>query len=582
MRRIFPLIALVISVVAKKTSDTSTLSKTTTSTKSPKVTPTPVPSGKESKNDHDLPKLIFTIPADDTYYNANVNVGGEDLELRLDITQPEIWVMGDNFYRCDQIASFYSHEIAAYGTDIPKLVSEDPLFLATACAENGVYTTETKNMPSATIPGLTNGQTYTVPNLDSIEAIGKFETDNITFALGNNQELELGNFSFVSVDETNLWTGGLGLAGNPTGSGLLDSLVDRGIIKSASYSLWFSELDESGNGMCEVLLGAVDKNYFEGDFYSFNMIPYAGGRSDDYTDQLARGLRLPTLLLTDIQVKNQNSKDQISLLSDKQSIPVLLESRTMYSYLPIEALINLAIQLDAVYNSDVDEWIVECDKLYDVNALLVFSFGNLDIDLPLSEFISNATYNSQDLTFSNGKQACYLMVLPCSEQGFSSLGLPFLRKAYIALDNEGQRIAIAKAKSLNVEASDYSASQSPSAFPTSHPPNVTGSDISFISSGRIPFATHNNQSLTSLTYNSALTGSPAIPERFSGAVILSGQIITPIAGSSAIASAADELSAKLKSSGRSLRTYQLGRSMSTEVKLLVAIIGITTATLVLI
>lgn len=582
MRRILPFLSLVVSIAARKDSDISSLTTPTSTTESTLPSVDLQSFLRETEEDKSIAKLIFTIPYNDVYYNTNVTVGDDNLQLRLDLTQPEIWVMNENFYSCDQVFSFYAAEFESYGSNIPDLATNDPLYTATACAEGGVYTTPSLDMPTPTIPGLSNGQTYTIPNLSIIDAEGKFETENISFVLGSNQKLTLPDFSFVNVDSTNMWVGGLGLAGNPTGSGFLDSLVQQGIIKSSAYSLWFNGVSEPG-GLCELLLGAVDQHYYEGDFYSFDIIPYAGGKSNDYTDQLLQGLKLPTILLSDLRVRNENSKEEISLFSALDSVPVLMESRTLYNYLPLDSIINLAIQLDAIYNNDVAEWIVECDKIYGANALLLFSFGDLEIDIPMEEMISNATYQDTFLTFSNGKRACYLMVLPSSQHGYSSLGITFLRHVYMALDNDGGRIAIAKANSLDVVQDDYSTSKSVSDLPTNTMANITASTISRISSGKIPFATHQNQSSTSLTYSAANSGTQDIPERFTGAVILSGQIfLTPLTGSSAIASAADELTAKMKSGGSSKYTFVTIRSMKTEIQIIMTIIGVVIMTLILI
>ena len=580
MRRILLFLSLVASIAARKDSDTSSLATPTSSAESA------VPSVdlqsflRETDDDRSVAKLIFTIPPDDLYYNANVSVGDDTVQLRLDLTQPEIWVMNDNFYACDEIFSYYSAEFESYGSNVPALVSTDPLYIATACAEGGVYS-PALDMPTPTIPGLSNGQTYTIPNLNIIDAEGKFETANVSVVLGSNQRLTLPAFSFVNVDNTNMWAGGLGLAGNPTGSGFLDSLVQLGVIKSSAYSLWFNGVADPG-GLCELLLGAVDQHYYQGDMYSFDTVPYVGGKSDDYTDQLLQGLKLPSVLLSDLKVRNENSKEEISLFSGMDGVPVLLESRTMYSYLPLDSIINLAIQLDAIYNNDVAQWIVECDKIYDANALLKFSFGDLDIDISMSDLISNATYQDTFLTFSNGKQACYLMVLPSSQHGYSSLGLTFLRHVYLALDNDGGHIALAKANSLDVAQDDFSTSKSASDFPTGTMANITASTIARISSGKIPFATYQNLTTTTLTYSADNSGTQDIPERFTGAVILSGQIfLSPVSGSSAIASPADELTAKMHSGGSA--TYGVGlRSVKTEVQTIMAILAVGMMTLVLI
>ena len=218
MRRILPFLAFVVSIAARKDSDISSLTTSTSTTVSTLPSVDLQSFLRETDEDKSIAKLIFTIPYNDVYYNTNVTVGDDNLQLRLDLTQPEIWVMNENFYSCDQVFSYYQVEFESYGSNIPDLATENPLYTATACAQGGVYTTPSLDIPTPTIPGLSNGQTYTIPNLSIIDAEGEFETENISFVLGSNQKLTLPDFSFVNVDSTNMWVGGLGLAGNPTGS----------------------------------------------------------------------------------------------------------------------------------------------------------------------------------------------------------------------------------------------------------------------------------------------------------------------------------------------------------------------------
>ena len=111
--------------------------------------------------------------------------------------------------------------------------------------------------------------------------------------------------------------------------------------------------------------------------------------------------------------------------SNDDQIPVLLDSRASNFYLPLEVIINLAIQTRAYYSSELTRWLVTCHPLLDVKAAIEIQIGGLMVSVPISKFIGRAVYNGSSLNFENGAEACVLKVVPSSVTGYNMLGLPF-------------------------------------------------------------------------------------------------------------------------------------------------------------
>lgn len=509
----------------------TTTSTSLTSQKSPIVSKLVV----EDLYDKDLIKVQLTLANDSYYFDTNMRIGNEELGLRLDILQPEVWVMGDqNFYDCNSIDSWYSSEIGVYGSSLPSLVTDDPQYEASVCANEGLYTAVSSDMPTPTKSNIYNNQPYKIPYLNGINVSGVFSTENVSFLLRDSKEITIKDFSFINAEEANVFVGGLGLAGNPTGSGFLDSLVENDIILSPGYSLWFNNHSDSNDASGELVFGMVDKSYYTGDFFQFD-IPAHESSNYPYDDGVAIDkLVLPILPLADVQVENQDNHRSISL-TEELEFPVLLDSRSVFSYLPLYMIVNLAIQTNASYSSQVNRWVVECDQITSLNATLNFKFGDLDIKIPLDHFLMSASFNNRNLTFASRKPACFLSFLPSTSSGYTSLGLPFLRSIYLAVDNEGGKIAIANSNVLlNIkEASpdedtieEFSTSLGGSNSDIGNK-TIHGS-IAYIESGKIPFATKYNvtQNLT-LTYvplNYTKYGDPSIPAILSGIIIKSGDV----------------------------------------------------------
>jgi hypothetical protein len=471
----------------------------------------------------------FTRKLGGHYFDTPVNFanGGSDgsgtnIQLRLDLLQPEMWVMnGDTFFNCSHIASWWASETSMYSAvaTLPPSVTTAPEYLADVCAASGVYYTHEESQPTATINGIQNGDPYTLPYLNVINASGSWETDNLYLNTTQDEVISFDNFTFVNVNSTFLSVGGFGVAGSPEGSGFLNLLRDQGYIKSPGYSLWFN------NDSAELLPGIVDKKYYTGDLYEFDVVPHQGLRypKSDAGNSIVGNLNIPSIQLDSIDVVNEYTKESVSLTNGP--LGVVFDSRTTYNFLPLDIIINLAIQTNAFFVLEVDRWIVQCSQILESNATLNFRFGNFKLNLPLGKFLNPASYNDKTLKFNDGEEACYLSFLPSSHNGVAALGLDILEEIYLAVDNEGGKIAIASAKKdRDNEEESISTSHSSINGTTS-----SSTTVDYIRKGTIPFATTTSRlPQVYLSYSEVgdATNESNIPARFTASVISGEFFIT--------------------------------------------------------
>ena len=280
------------------------------------------------------------------------------------------------------------------------------------------------------------------------------------------------------------------------------------IIEAESYSLWLynDTMGAFGPGSNSdtniqagvLLLGAVNPGLYSGPLFEFSMIPYL----DPVSNVAVKGY--PIFPMGPIYVRSRTGQ-RLNMTSEYFWEPVLLDSTSNASYLPQEAIIQIAIQLGATYVEVLDRWLVPCD-VGSLDASIEFTFDGLSINVPVADLLIAArdSVTNATLHYVNNVEACYLSLFPSAELGFNMLGRSFLRNTYLVMDLEGERLAIAQADNAYfANPSPYSSTKAPTSTVNGKATaGRAGIDIeptiAAIRSGKIPYATFRNVSHTTL------------------------------------------------------------------------------------
>lgn len=508
----------------KVTIGRTTTTRATTQT-TPRTTTIATSLFEEDSGDESPLKFMLTRGPNNSFYDVAVALmGNGPVGLRLDIAQPDVFVMdGDSLLECDELFDWYDEaETSEYTNEW--ITTRSEVYVATVCYTDDAYfaPTGTSATPTPTKLGLYNGLPYTIQYPSFVEASGYLATDEFAVLNTHDELVVMDNFTFLVANDLNVEIGGLGLAGNPIGLGFLDSLKRLNLIDVNGYSLFFSNNTENPEAKGQLLPGMVDTKYISGSFYSFDMLPYVG-----LYDDINNSIKLPTIQLDDFRIENANNGDLVSLNSKDDPIALILDTRSYYTFLPLNSLINLAVQLNAVYSTATGRWIVECDQIKDSNANVVFVFGDLLVRININKYMEPAYWDGDLLKFSSGTPACFLSFFSSAQSGFYSLGLPFLEEVYMAVNNEAGKIALGNInKNFEYTTSfsddgEYSTLDSMSAYDYSSRLKT----IASMRSNNIPLATPYNRSTTAtFTFNTNQALASEIPAQLSGAIIRLGEV----------------------------------------------------------
>ena len=474
-------------------------------------------------NDKQLARIPIRQRENQSFYDVDLQLGKQKLRLAVDISQPDLWVMNKNsFYECEQkIGIMNPTDGRLLNSSMEDKPPENSRL--NKCAYGGVYTPKHMSTQSLEV---------VIPELYHKQARGNIYTDNVTLFLEDEQELALPDFSFVVVNETNQNIGGLGLAGGSQGSNFLDALRSNYLIKSPGYSLWIQDIAENGEIYGDLILGAVDKKYVKGNFYVFDMLNTVADNATSGDKESYRRLSLLALQVSGISLKNHQTLQKVSLMPGQSTIAFALDSLTPFNYLPQDIIMNLALQTNAFFNDDFNRWIVECSIADNVDASIYFKFGDLDVDVPIKDMISQM--HVQNLSLSDGSKACALNVLSSTESGANILGNSFLKNVYLAVDNAGKKIALGNSRKNLVNHdtnssteketkrnASYSTSMQSAYAHSSH--ETIHTSIGYIESNFIPFATPHTSNTTGAFTFTVLdefnTESPRVPSFFGGTFV---------------------------------------------------------------
>lgn len=203
-------------------------------------------------------------------------------------------------------------------------------------------------------------------------------------------------------------------------------MKNSGAIKSNAYSLYLNDSDAKHG---TILFGGVDHNKYSGTLYTVALVNTLSG----FTSPIQFDITLNGLGIID------DNGDEKTLTTTK--IPVLLDSGTTLTYLPVEMVELIAENVGAQYSSRIGYYVMECPSS-DNSTEIVFDFGGFHINASLSSFILSTSGNT-----------CLLGIIPTSDSTGSILGDSFLTNAYVVYDLENLEISMAQAK-YNVTSED--------------------------------------------------------------------------------------------------------------------------------
>ncbi|CCF58559.1 hypothetical protein KAFR_0E04080 [Kazachstania africana CBS 2517] len=455
------------------------------------------------------------------YVNASVGEPQQEQSLVLDTTEPYLWVISGNVeMNCTDTNNVCNANSLYYYNESSSAVAID---------ENADYQMDFLNYVSFAGSSYMDTINFTDISIKNNYTNTLLQSNLSAYVNLTNDHLWVKNVSFLdSTTATSLYSGVLGLGGSITSSNeyensgnydssyfIFNKFKEANITQSNSYSLWLVEdessltttstkFEEEGT-FGKLLLGVIDPALYRGSLYQFDMIPYVDPES------LVSSQGYPILPMGVIYVKSESGA-RLNVTSKDFLEPVLLDSSQQGNYLPENAIIQIAIQIGATYIESMDRWLVSCD-MASYGASVLFTFDGLEIDVPLENLLTNTfeTGSNSSIYYSDGETACALTIYDNANMGYNLLGSAFFRNTYIAVDLEGNTVAIAQAKpSDEDDSSNLSATTLPAAAIKSH---------------FIPYAYYRNltnYSTMSLVPSSVTNDDSTIPYQLSASVFSNG------------------------------------------------------------
>lgn len=431
------------------------------------------------------------------YYVEVGNSQGQLALARVDYLLLDLWVLdGQGMLECDVLYTVLK-DVTDTVWEATKVTYDHLTYRGLECYWlSAFYPTQTittimGSVKTTMVQVQQTGDPFQLEYANGVLVEGVTATANITMNLQDSNKLELPSFLYLLATEANRNIGAMGLAHFPGSEGVLDRLVQQNLTHANSYSIfYFNETDEESYLAGFLFPGSVDKSLFIGDFYSFPMVSYVGQGS-------VRG-SLPIISLDNMELENLLTENKAAVY--EESLPIAIDPLLDFTYLPLSAIVNIALQTNAFYSSSQGVWVVKCSDIDNSNATLNLNMGPLALKIPLTALL-NPRSDSSALTFAGGEAACIFNLFPSDSLGYPCIGSPMLRFMYMAVDNEGRNVALANSNQ------DLK-------------PNDDNRNLSLmhISSGLIPFATTHN--VTTLTetftfYQQNSTSDGSIPARLS-------------------------------------------------------------------
>ena len=413
-----------------------------------------------SKKNSNVTKPFYNINVGidvDSLWYINASITNQDQQLRLDIAQPYVWVVNEEYANNFSGTTYEVNDTEVssyYGTTVYDMEFIDNVAINTSAYISNMIL---QDAGDGAIDSIENSSSELIIN--RIGFFASYYSYSLMGAFGIGGKINNTNWQETQI-ATNYFNDSF-LA--------LEALKNEGTISSAGYSLWLAgdignEVDLSlyetndteyifsNFSVGSLMLNYVNSTLYTGDLVKFESIPYYEvydeGQSFTSNGYPIFPLSGAILIANDSETANLTLTDDIT--------PILFDSRYTSSYLPIDIIQQISIQMNAFYVESVESWYVACE-LGNINAYIEFLFGQLSIKVPLSEFVIQAylsSANSSDIPLyfksATGQKsaACLLRLKPNYLSGINVLGSSFLRYAYLAADLEANEFALAQAANI--------------------------------------------------------------------------------------------------------------------------------------
>ena len=203
-------------------------------------------------------------------------------------------------------------------------------------------------------------------------------------------------------------------------------MTSQGLISSPAYSLWLDDLDAATGS---ILFGGVDTAKFTGSLQTLPIIPEQG----QFVEMI--------VALSGVNIIANNTNTTVS----KSTTPVLLDSGSTLSYLPVDVSSAIYDTLGVVFDEQQGEPFCQC-SLANTTAIIEFVFSGQVIAVPVSEMVLGG--DGVVTTKSGETLDCVFGIVaqpPQSGPGTAyTLGDTFIRSAYVVYDLANNQISLAQ------------------------------------------------------------------------------------------------------------------------------------------
>lgn len=432
---------------------------------------------------------------------AQVGSPAQHLGMRVDVLQGDVWLPASSgFIACDDTQSTIlpSATISYTREKSTQLSTQTDFVLSTSdsntattlssstisiqvnmvhtvfgqsCASLGIYDIMNSlyasfiDLYSQLEVAIDNATQYCRVYLSQIIVIGEWAVDTFQFLYQLGDKMKIVAFidvPFINAKFSNVGVGSMALGISQTNYtynyNFISNFVINQIIKTNSYSL---ALGAYNNTSPHLILGGVDLNLIDSnsdgneglmalfDFIpvldeSLEIVPLNNGLTNSIPAFPIFGWGVTSNSTGQSLIFSSSYNDRIEISTYPK--PAIIDSRHYYNYIPYSTLIEMAVEFNAFYSSDLDRWLVDCSV--GQSGTLDMFLGNYTVSMPISNFLQPANFNNTNLVFSSGDDACLLTFLPDYRIGFSLMGTSLLKSIYLAVDNENNKLAISQIKNL--------------------------------------------------------------------------------------------------------------------------------------